>query len=155
VIAKNGSSYFLTGHTHGGNPLCAAGALAVLKYIEKNDVINSVKEKGKYIEKKLKDLYTEFSIVNHYRGKGLMWGVEIAQNKVTNEPFPNEFGMTKKLVNICFDNGLLVYPSQGYIDGVLGDSILLSPSFLISYEEIDKMFDILGSSIKQLEALIK
>ena len=155
VIAKNGSSYFLTGHTHGGNPLCSASALAVLKYIEKNDVINGVREKGRYIEKKLKDLYTEFSIVNHYRGKGLMWGVEIAQNKVTNEPFPCEFGMTKKLVNICFDNGLLIYPSQGYIDGVLGDSILISPSFLISYDEIDTMFDILGSSIKQLEDLIK
>lgn len=154
-IFQNGNTYFLTGHTHGGNPLCAAGALAVLNYMEKNNVISSVKEKGAYIEKKLEDLYKKFSIVTDYRGKGLLWGVELAQGKASNEPFPKEFGMTVKMVNLCFENGLIVYPSQGFIDGVLGDSILLSPSFLISYDEIDKMFTILEDSIKKLGDSIK
>lgn len=154
-ISQNAGLYSLTGHTFGGNPLCAAGSLAVLNYIDENNVVNNVKEKGEYFEKKLQYIHSKFNIVNDYRGKGLLWGVELAKDKVSNEPFPKEMGITAKLVNICFKNELLIYPSQGFIDGIVGDSILLSPSLLISYDEIDKMFVILEKSIETLEDLIK
>lgn len=155
-IRNSGGSFFLTGHTFGGNPLSAAGASAVLKYIQDNDVVNEVAKKGVYFEQKLNKLYDKYEFVTHVRGKGLLWGLELSKNKETLEPFPKEAGVTKKLVDIAYEeNCMLIYASQGYIDGISGDSILLSPPLIITEEEIDDMMDRLDKSLASLQKYIE
>lgn len=151
TIAENPGSFFLTGHTFSGNPLCAAGATAVLQYIEKNNVVDGVAKKGAYLKEKLDYLYDKYEIVTDVRGKGLLWGLELSKNKETLEVFNKEQEVTKKLVRIAFENGLIVYPSQGFIDGITGDSILISPSLLITENEIDQMISLLDKSIETLQ----
>jgi acetylornithine/N-succinyldiaminopimelate aminotransferase len=59
--------------TYGGNPLCAAAALATLDILE--PVIPSVEEKGDYIREKIKAM--NLPMVKGIRGRGLMIGIQI------------------------------------------------------------------------------
>ena len=59
------------GSTFGGNPVCAAAALAVQKQLT-DDLLSEVKRKGKYIAAELSELENVKSV----SGRGLMLGVE-------------------------------------------------------------------------------
>lgn len=138
---------FSTGHTFSGNPLSTATANAILDYMEKYNLVEAVAEKGKVFEKNLQVLKEKYCFISEIRGKGLLWGIELSDNGKFFDP---SLKITPLLVNICFNNGLLVYPSAGYIDGSLGDSIMLTPPFIISDEEMDEMFSILDKSLRDL-----
>lgn len=136
---------FSTGHTFSGNPLSAATANRVLDYMEKHEILEKVENMGIRLESSLKGLKAKYpDLVHEVRGKGLLWGLEL-RNK--GEMFEPEKRAAAKLVEICFQNGLLVYPSAGYIDGFLGESILLSPPYIITDEEMDELIGILDLSL--------
>lgn len=147
-LTNNGME-FSTGHTFSGNPLSTASANGVLDFIKKYDVVNKTADKGSIFERKLVKLKSSRKIVDDVRGKGLLWGVEFAKDK--DNLFHPDDKITSKIVNTCFENGLIVYPSSGFIDGIRGDSILLSPPLIITEEEIDILFLLLEKSIKSVE----
>ena len=139
---------FSTGHTFSGNPLSAATANQVLDYLEKHELLEKVKKMGIRLESSLKGLQDKFpDLIAEIRGKGLLWGIELMNR---GEFFKPEQKAANKLVEICFQNGLLVYPSAGYIDGFLGESILLSPPYIITDEEMDELIRILDLSLTAL-----
>lgn len=142
---------FSTGHTFSGNPLAAAGANAVLDYLVDHQVASQVEKIGLYFQERLQGIQESSWMVDDIRGKGLLWGIELAQDRKTHQLFPPEERITARLVSICFEKGLMVYPSAGFIDGKNGDSILLSPPLIITKEEADEIFEILKSSIQLLE----
>ena len=149
-LAKNNGE-FSTGHTYSGNPLSAAAAGGVLDYIKEHGIINEVAKKSIYFKNKLIDLMNGCSMIDDIRGKGLLWGVELAKDKKSKECFDPKEKMTARLVDICFMNGLIVYPSAGFINGLQGDSIMLSPPLIITEKEIDYLFELLEKSIINLE----
>ncbi|MDO4553204.1 MAG: aminotransferase class III-fold pyridoxal phosphate-dependent enzyme, partial [Bacillota bacterium] len=141
---------FSTGHTFSGNPLGAAGALGVLAYIEKHGVVKRAAENGAYLQTKLLELMERCPFIDDVRGKGLLWGVEFALDKVTKACFDPAAGITAKVVEACFRNGLIVYPSSGFLDGLRGDSILISPPLIIEREEIDLLAELLEKSVREV-----
>lgn len=143
---------FSTGHTFSGNPLAAAGANSVLDYIKKYDIVHKTEEKGLIFKQKLEELQNRYSIVEDVRGIGLLWGIEFSKDRETL--FRPEERITAKIVGKCFENGLIVYPSAGFIDGVRGDSILLSPPLTITGDETELLFSLLEKSIQEIETAI-
>jgi 4-aminobutyrate aminotransferase-like enzyme len=136
---------FSTGHTFSGNPLSAAAANRVLDYMEKHELLEKVEKMGIRLESSLEALKVKYpGLIHEVRGKGLLWGLEL-RNK--GELFEPERRAAAKLVEICFQKGLLVYPSAGFIDGFLGESILLSPPYIIAEEEMDELIGILDVSL--------
>ena len=61
------------GTTFGGNPVCAAAALAVLRTIAADDLISHADSLGKIIAHSIEAL--EHPLVSHVRGSGLLLGV--------------------------------------------------------------------------------
>ncbi len=90
---KKGTGNFIHGFTYGQNPQSCAIGLAVLEYIEKNDLIDRSRLLGKYLLERLNGLL-KHSIVGDVRGIGLFAGVELVSDKLTKEPFdPNSKSM--------------------------------------------------------------
>lgn len=141
---------FSTGHTFSGNPLSTAAASAVLDEIFKNGIIEAVADKGFYLETRLNGLKQKHSVIDDVRGKGLLFGVEFSADEENGECFPPEKGITANVVEQCFSEGLIVYPSSGFIDGIRGDSILISPPLTITIEEIDLLVDLLDVALSKL-----
>jgi adenosylmethionine-8-amino-7-oxononanoate aminotransferase len=73
--------------------------------------------------------------VGQIRGLGLLQAVEFVKDKSTREPFPKEAGIAEKMRQGALEKNVLTYPTQGCVDGVRGDHILLAPPFILQPEE--------------------
>jgi adenosylmethionine-8-amino-7-oxononanoate aminotransferase len=86
--------------------------------------------------------------VGDVRGMGLLAGIEFVKDKATRAPFPREENIAGKIFQAAMDNGVLTYPTQGCVDGVNGDHILLAPPFIITAEECRITAQAIGSALE-------
>lgn len=70
-------------NTFGGNPLASAVGSAVLDVIDEEKLQQNCKDTGTYFLKKLDELKNEFQVIGDVRGRGLMIGVELVEDKVS------------------------------------------------------------------------
>lgn len=141
---------FAHGHTYGSHPVACAAGVAVLDYMNKHNLIEKSRVNGEYLHKKLESFYDHPS-VGDIRGSGLFSGIEFVKDKETKEPFASETRFNARVVSKCFDNGLLVYPGTGTIDGVRGDHIIVAPPLVASKGEVDEIIELLDKSLTEVE----
>lgn len=67
----------LHGSTFGGNPVCAAAALAVLRTLAADDLVRHAKTLGKSIRQGIEAL--AHPLIDHVRGRGLLWGIALTE----------------------------------------------------------------------------
>jgi 4-aminobutyrate--pyruvate transaminase len=128
------------GYTYSGHPVSCAVALKTLEIYERDKIFEHVNNISSYFQNRAKKLL-ELDFVGEVRGIGLICGIEMVSNKATKQMF-EPFGSAGKIIaKICQENGLIVR--------AIGDVIALCPPLIISFEEIDELFDILEMSIKQ------
>jgi len=107
-------------------------------------LLSNVNEMGKYIKHSLEALKQENEIIQIVRGKGLLIGVEFD---------PLVKGFQAKLIERCYQNGLLVYPAVGGKEGIDENGILISPPFIISRQETDELLEKFTKSLKECNNL--
>jgi adenosylmethionine-8-amino-7-oxononanoate aminotransferase len=139
-----GTKSVMSGHTLSANPQSCAVSLAVINYLEKNEILKDIEDKSKYLTEKLEKLKKKFPFIGDIRGKGLLVGVEFVKDTVSKVPFPRKENVTQKIITIAKDKGLLLYPAGAGIDGINGDSIIISPPLTISKVEINELTTILN-----------
>ena len=149
AIAK-GSGFFQHGHTYLGHPVACAASLAVLKKLINNNFPDQVKEKGKYLQKNLEITLGQNQYVGDIRGRGLFRGIEIVKNRETKEPFSKDLNIAGKIKKKALDLGLICYPMQGTVDGIIGDHILIAPPFIINENEMNEISEKLKSTIEDI-----
>ncbi|WP_421616800.1 aspartate aminotransferase family protein [Brevibacillus sp. TJ4] len=143
----NGSGEIMAGHTYSANPQSAAVSLAVLRYIEKHGLIAKSAEQGEYLLSGLRQLASELPLIGEARGLGMLCGVEFVRDKASKEAFPLTVGVAARVIAKCLEKGLIIYPAVGGLEGVAGDSIIVSPPFTITKEEIDELLAILKEAV--------
>lgn len=150
-----GSKLIMSGHTLSANPQVCAVSLAVIKYLQKNQTFSQVEAKGKLLISKLKKLVGQFSFIGDVRGKGLMLGIEFVENRETKRPFSRNLKVTKTLIEMAQENGLLIYPAGSGLDGISGDSIIIAPPLTITTNEIDELICLLTKTFTQFENFLQ
>jgi adenosylmethionine-8-amino-7-oxononanoate aminotransferase len=146
TIAR-GSGLIMAGHTYSANPQSAATALAVLRYMEKHNLVEKAAKNGQYLLAKLQQLAEEIPLIGEARGLGLLCGLEFVKEKATKEPFPLSQGVSSRVIQRAFEKGLLIYPAIGGLDGVAGDAVIVSPPLTITTEEIDELIGLLREAV--------
>jgi adenosylmethionine-8-amino-7-oxononanoate aminotransferase len=129
-----GSGAFMHGFTYQAHPVSTAAGNAVLDYVETHKLFDRVTPAGIDLRKKLEKVASHPN-VSEVRGSGLLLGVEFVADKTTRTPFPKENNVAEKIRQAMLAESVLCYPTQGCVDGVRGDHILLAPPFIISPEE--------------------
>lgn len=147
-----GSKVIMSGHTYSANPQSAAVALAVLEYMETENLVKNGRQMGDYLLNKLHQLQQTYSFIGDVRGKGLLLGVEIVADLATKYPFSQEKAVTPRLVELAQKNGLLIYPAAAGVEGVGGDAIIIAPPLSINKEEVDELITILELTLNELQA---
>jgi adenosylmethionine-8-amino-7-oxononanoate aminotransferase len=152
VLKDGKKGIFAPGHTYSGTPMAGAVGVKVIEYMKRYDLIANVKRLSGYLMDQLKSLY-KHPIVGDVRGKGFLLGIEFLRNKETREPF--NFEESGKVANLiakkAFENGLIIYPGGGTVDGYRGDHVLVAPPFIIRKDEINEMISILDQTIGEVE----
>lgn len=104
------------GTTFGGNPACAAAALAVLDHIDANDLCSRVDSLGKSLASSIEGL--GHPLVDHVRGDGLLLGV------VLSEPLSGRVDLAAR--------------EAGYLLNAPAPNVLrLAPPLILSDEQAD------------------
>ncbi|WP_120631503.1 aspartate aminotransferase family protein [Ruegeria sp. EL01] len=144
---ESGSGQLWNGHTYMSHAIAAAGALAVQKVIESENLIANVRDRGVQLEDTLKVRLGQHPNVGNIRGRGLFWSVELVRDKATKAPFSASGKRAPKVQKAALGLGLMCYPSQGCANGTDGDHVLLAPSYTSTADEIDQIVDIVARAI--------
>lgn len=130
VIANHGEFYH--GYTYSAHPASCAAALSVLDIIQREQLVERVKNDiGPYMQERWLKL-AEHPLVGQARMVGLIGGLELTPNKAQRAPFKVEKG-TVGLIGRehSFANGLVMRH--------VGDTMIISPPLTLSYSEVDEL----------------
>ncbi|KKE83740.1 aspartate aminotransferase family protein [Pseudoalteromonas luteoviolacea] len=139
---------FLGGHTHACTPQAAAVGQYVLDYIKEHNIVAKAEADGLYMKQQLQDLL-QYDIVGDVRGVGYMIGIEFVSDKTTREPFAPELNVSANIGQRLLEQGVILYPGKGSVDGYAGDHILITPPLTLTREQIDHMCHCLAVAIEQ------
>ena len=116
--------------TFGGTPIVTAAALAVVRVIEKEGLLDHCQRVGAYFKEQLKKLQDRRPIISDVRGKGLLIGVELGVK-------------ADKVVSACMQKGFLINCIQ--------DKVLrFAPPLIVEKAEIDALIDCLDEVLSEL-----
>ncbi len=77
--------------------------------------------------------------VGHISGIGLFAGLEFVASRAGKVPFDRSKKIAEKFVSYAFEQGLIVWPNIGQVDGINGDLIMLGPPLTCSAAQIDEL----------------
>ena len=134
---QEGSGMLWNGHTYMSHSIATAGALAVQKVIEDEDLLENVKRCGDQLARELSKQLGGRENIGDIRGRGLFWSIELVRDKITKKPFPENLKLAQRIQINAKELGLMCYPAQGCADGKNGDHVLLAPAYNSTINEID------------------
>ncbi|PYO01005.1 MAG: aspartate aminotransferase family protein [Candidatus Rokuibacteriota bacterium] len=141
----NAAGGFHHGFTYSHHPVVAAAGLAVIRYLERHDLVARAAVMGEHLLARLRGL-ADLPAVGDVRGIGLMAAVEIVREQASREPYPAAARMAQTIQAEALKRGAIVYASGGQANGA-GDLIMLGPPLVIEREQIDEAVQILGDAI--------
>ncbi len=110
--------------TFGGNPVCCAAGLAVLRALLEGRVLEHGRRMGDYLARGLQDMKDRLPMVKEARGLGLLQGLELTVDG-------------KPVVADCLARGLLI--------NCTADRVLrFVPPLIITQADIDRLLDLLN-----------
>jgi len=131
-IIENGE--FNHGLTYSGHPVAAAVAVANLKLLRDERIVERVKaDTGPYFQACLRQAFEDHPIVGEVAGAGLVAGIQLAQAPRTRTRFPNGGEIASLCRDFCFSGNLIMRAS--------GDRMLLSPPLVITRAQIDEIVE--------------
>jgi adenosylmethionine-8-amino-7-oxononanoate aminotransferase len=130
-----GSGAFRHAQTFSHHPaLCAAG-VAVLRRMKRERLVEQVAELEETLFAVLARL-KRHRHVGDIRGRGLLAAIELVADRETKQPFLRAEKVAERLAAAAFEEGLIVWPNAGNVDGVRGDLIMIAPPYTASREDL-------------------
>lgn len=147
----NGAAEFPPGYSWAGNPLGAAVVSKTFEILKREKLVDQVAEKGRYLKEKLIALARNHPSVGDVRGKGLMLGLEFVKDKATREPFPLELDFAKQFKRAAFQEQIILEVSTGCDRGRRGDTVMVAPAFIVTYQEMDEIVSRIDRALARVE----
>ncbi len=132
---------FAHGFTYSGHPVCCAAGLKNIEIIEREGLLEQVRENGPYFEERLREL-GQLPTVGDVRGIHFMMCIENVADKTSRRRFGDDVNIGKRIANACEKLGLIVRP--------IGHLNILSPPLILSREQIDTCVDILQTALQEV-----
>lgn len=138
-IHQKGFTFYTS---HVSDPFPATVGLAVLKTIQRENLIERGRSAGQYLRGQLLELQQRHESIGDVRGEGLLLGVELVRDRESRIP-AHELG--ELTTRRCFDLGLSMNirrrPERGAVWRI-------APPLTVSRAEIDKAIDILDAALR-------
>jgi putrescine aminotransferase len=162
LIAKGGE--FAHGFTYSGHPVCCAVALANLEIIQREKLVEHVRDSvGPYLQQQWATL-AEHPLVGEARGVGLLGALELVKCKQPRSlRHPGEaarggaqhrhtwFEPRGKVGERCRDNAIL----NGLVMRATRDTMIIAPPLVISRAQIDELVEKARRTLDQTLAGLK
>ncbi len=136
---KSAKGPFAHGFTYSGHPTACAVGLRNLQILQDEHLVERAAERGAYLQERLQELRSH-EIVGDVRGLGLVAGLELVRDRVTKDPFDVSLGAARRVWLNALEQGVIVRPLPG-------DVLAMSPPFVITEQQIDRMVGVLDKAI--------
>lgn len=133
---------FLFYTTHVSDPLAAAVGLTVLDVIERDGLVERAARLGARLAERLAGLRDRYEVVGDVRGRGLLQGVELVEDKRSKAPAD---ALGSAVTAACLERGLHMNIVQ--LPG-MGGIFRIAPPLTIREDDLDRGVDILEESLK-------
>ncbi len=130
-----GPRTFYHGHSYGGNALASAVALAHLRVIDRDGVLENVRNRALELASLLSERFGSHEAVREVRSRGLMAGVEL-------DPSLGGAPLGRRVCASAVRRGVLLRP--------LGDVVVLMPPLTTTSEELEHVVDVLADSLSEV-----
>lgn len=144
---------FNHGGTYSHHAVGAAAGLATLQIIHDEGLIARAATMGDYLGRLLRESLSNHPYVGDIRGRGLFWGIELVADRATRRPFPQADRLAQRVWRSAFEDGLIIYYSQGCADGKNGDILMLGPPFIVNESQCEEMIDKLSSALVRVSGV--
>ncbi|AOZ01114.1 aspartate aminotransferase family protein [Cupriavidus sp. USMAHM13] len=134
-----GSGFFQHGHTYIGHATACAAALEVQRTIAEEGLLANVLARGEQLRARLREALGAHPNLGDVRGRGLFVGVEFVADRASKATLDPALKTHARLKAAAMQQGLLVYPMGGTVDGVHGDHVLLAPPFICTEADIERI----------------
>ena len=129
--------------TFGGHPVTAAAALANIKIIEEENLVDNAAQMGAYLLEQLRSLQDDHPTVGNVRGLGLINAVEIVKDRQTKERFPQEKGVEELLAKKFAEHRLILRPRG---------TIVIAPPLCVTRDEVDRIVNTVDIVLGEMES---
>ncbi|WP_300349386.1 adenosylmethionine--8-amino-7-oxononanoate transaminase [Clostridium sp.] len=133
---------FMHSHTYSGNALGCAIAIEVLNIFEDENILISINEKGKVLNRKLREALLNNKNVGEIRSLGMINAIEIVKDKETKEAFNSSERIGYEIYKEALKEGLLLRP--------LGDVLYFNPPYIINEKDMDFMVNVTKRCIEKI-----
>lgn len=126
--------------TFGGNPLSCAAATAVIETIKDEKLLDNANKQGAYALKRLEELKERNEIVGDVRGKGLMIGIELVEDKDRKKPAAQK---AVQVITRAWKRGVAIVTCGA-------STIRIVPPLTIKSDMLDVALDIVEDTINEV-----
>jgi adenosylmethionine-8-amino-7-oxononanoate aminotransferase len=133
------SKTFFHGHTYGGNPLCAAAALATLDVFEEERTLEKTSPKIVRLGEHLARI-ARLPHVGNVRQCGTIGAIELVRDASTKEPYPWQERRGYRVCDHALREGVWIRP--------LGNVIIIMPPLSITLDQLDRIAEAVERGIR-------
>ena len=132
VLIERGGEFF-HGYTYSGHPVACAVALANLRILRDEGLVDRVRDDiGPYLQRRWREL-GEHPLVGEVRGVGMIGALELVAHKASRTFFRNRGKAGLVCRDHCFGNGLVMR--------AVSDTMIISPPLMLSREQVDELVE--------------
>ena len=136
----NVAAEFALGHyTHEKNPVTAAAGLATLRVIERDGLVQQAAQVGAHALQRLHDMKQRHRIVGDVRGRGLLLGLELVEDRAAKTPAK---AAAERVLYRALSRGLSFKTT-------MGSTITLTPPLITTVQQMDTALDILDACLAE------
>jgi 4-aminobutyrate aminotransferase len=129
-------------YTHEKNPVTCAAALATIRYIEQEGLVDRARELGLHALDRMCELAWRHPLIGDVRGLGLLMGIELVRDRETRAPADDE---ADRVMYEALARGLSFKVSAGNV-------LTLTPPLIVSRDELDRALGIIDDCLTGIEA---
>lgn len=129
ALASGGE--FAHGYTYSGHPVACAVAVANIRLIQREGLVERVREDtGPYLAQRYAEL-ADHPLVGEAQTCGLMAALQLVRDKSSGAAFPSELAVGMMCRAHCFREGLIMR--------AVGDRMIIAPPLSMTRTQIDEM----------------
>ena len=139
VCQSNG---FVHVTSHVSDPLPARVGLAVLEVVVGEQLAEQARCLGKRLRAGLEELEVRYEVIGDVRGRGLLLGVELVEDRETRTPAPRlGAAISQRALELGLNMNIVNFPG-------LSSVWRIAPPLTVTFEEIDRALEILDTAIR-------
>ena len=137
------------GLTYNSHPISMAAAIANIKVMQEDNLIEHTQQMGTVLRRHLNDLGEQHPSVGEVRSIGLFSAIEVVKNRKTREPMAPYNGTSPEMDSLreyLLDNGVYTF--------IHWNVILVNPPLIINEEQLAEGFKVLDEALKITDAAV-